>query len=338
VKFPSLRVRMLTLGCLLAFASGVNAQGFDIAKLFPDNTEMAFSFNVKSLLNSSFFQKHFKEEVDKQLKNNAQLQKVMETISFDPMRDLVTVTFTISKFAVTNPGSPPDVDGFAVVRGAFNVEKMNGALGALIAAANAGDRVTTSKFGDYILYEVKDARSGKSFHATIFDKETIFGGTVKEDVTNAIERAIGRKAGTLNNRFTDLMGKARNDNTMWGAILTPSSVKNMVQNSPAPLEVADTIAKLDAQTMNLNIKDNIRFEHTMYMAEEGAASQLKTQMDQLKELAGAFVLSNEQIGAELADIVSSLQVGSNGKKVSLTGDIKAELADKIVKVMKERGR
>jgi len=335
VKFSTPRALLLTLGCLLAFTCSVNAQGADIAKLFPDNTEMAFSFNVKSLLNSTFFQKHFKEELDKAIKNNAQFQKVMETISFDPMRDVTSVTFTVSKFNL-QIGGRPDVEGFAVFRGAFNVEKMNGALGALIAAANAGDKVTTSKYGDFILYEVKDASSGKAFYATIYDKETIFGGTVKEDVTNAIERAIGRKAGTLNNKFSELMAKARNDNTMWGAIITPSSVKDM--SKMAPPEVSDTMSKLDAQTMNLNIKDNIKFEVNMYMSEDGAASQMKTQMDQAKELAGAAVLSNEQIGAELADVVSSLQIGSNGKKVSLTGDIKAELADKIVKIMKERGK
>lgn len=335
MKFSTPKALLLTLGCLLAFTCSVNAQAADIAKLFPDNTEMAFSFNVKSLLNSSFFQKHFKAELDKALKENAQLQKVMETISFEPTRDLTTVTFTISKFNL-QIGGRPDIDGFAVVRGAFNVEKMNGALGALIAAANSGDKVSTEKYGDFILYTVKDANSGKSFYATIYDKETIFGGTVKEDVTNAIERAIGRKTGTLNNKFSELMAKARNDNTMWGAIITPSSVKDM--SKMAPPEVGDTMSKLDAQTMNLNIKDNIKFEVNMFMAEEGAASQMKTQMDQAKELAGAAVLSNEQIGAELADIVSSLQVGSNGKKVSLTGDIKAELLDKVVKIMKDRGK
>ncbi|HMO35687.1 MAG TPA: hypothetical protein PKA06_06565, partial [Gemmatales bacterium] len=203
-----------TLGCLCMLALGVHVQAQekgDIAKLFPDNTEMAFSFNVKSLLSSSFFQKHFKQDLDEAIKNNAQLQRVMETISFDPMRDLTTVTFTISKFNL-RMGGAPDVDGFAVLRGAFNVEKMNGALGALIAAANAGDRVNTSRYGDFVIYEVKDASSGKAFYATIFDKETIFGGTVKEDVTNAIERAIGRKSGTLNNKFAELMSKARNNN------------------------------------------------------------------------------------------------------------------------------
>ncbi|MFO0814703.1 MAG: hypothetical protein U0796_15910 [Gemmatales bacterium] len=321
-------------GLLLAMTLSLHAQGTDIAKLFPDSTEMAFSFNVKSLLGSSFFQKHFKEDFDKQITNNAQLQKLMETIGFDLRKDVTSVTFTVSKF-IAKLGGQPDWDGFAVVKGAFNVEKMTGALGALIAAANQADKVTTSKFGDYLIYEVKDSNSGKTFYGTIFDKETIFGGTTKDDVTNAIERSLGRKAASLNTRFADLMSKARNNNTMWGALVIPASIREMSKMSPNP-EMGDAISKLESQTMNLNIKDDIKFDVSMYMTEDAAATQLKTLMDQAKEMAGAFALSNEQFGSELADLVSSLQVGANGKKVSFSGDIKAELLDKLVKVMKDR--
>lgn len=322
----------LAMGLLLVAACQAQAQKADIAKLFPDNTEMAFSFNIKSVLNSALYQKHFKEDVDKRIKENAQLQKVMESLSFDPLKDITSVTFTSSKFNV-RIGGPPEMEGFMVVKGAFNVEKMNGALGALIAAANQSDRVTTSKYGDYVMYEIKDSSSGKSFYATIFDKETILGGTQKDDVTNAIERAMGRKSGTLNNKFSDLMSKARNDNTMWGAMLIPSSVRDM--SRMAPPEIGDLIGKLETQTMNFNVKDNVKFDVSMYMQDETSAGDMKKQMDNAKELAGAAALSNEQFGSELADLVSSLQIGTNGKKVSIAGDIKAELIDKIVKMMKE---
>ncbi|MFT3880435.1 MAG: hypothetical protein QM703_12330 [Gemmatales bacterium] len=335
MKHTTTRGWLIALGLMLGLSCSVHAQGADIAKLFPDNTEMAFSFNVKSVLNSSLYQKHFKEEVDKRIKENAQLVKMMETLSFDPMKDITSVTFTVSKFNA-KLGGPPEADMFGVIKGAFNVEKLNGALGALIAAANQGDRVTTTKYGDYVLYEIKDTNSGKTLYATIFDKETILGGTVKEDVTNAIERAVGRKTGTMNAKFTELMGKARNDNTMWGAIVIPSSVRDM--SKMAPPEVGDAIAKLETQTMNLNVKDNVKFDVSMYMADKDAAAAMKTLMDQAKDLAGAAALSNDQFGSELADLVSSLQIGANGSKVSLAGDIKAELVDKLVKAAKGAGK
>lgn len=326
---------LIALGLLVGFACTAHAQKGDVAKLFPDNTEMAFSFNIKSVLSSALFQKHFKEDLEKKIKDNSQLLKVMDSLGFDPMKDVTSVTLTVSKF-IAKIGGQPDVDMFVVAKGAFNVEKMNGALGALIAAANQGDRVTTSKYGDFTLYEIKDNNSGKSFYATIFDKETIFGASQKDDVTNAIERAIGRKSGTLNTKFSELMSKARNDNTMWGAMLIPSSVRDM--SKMAPPEVADAIGKLETQTMNFNIKDNIKFDLSMYMQDAGAAGDMKKLMDQAKDLAGAAALSNEQFGSDLADLVSSLQIGSNGKKVSVAGDIKAELADKIIKAIKEQSR
>lgn len=327
---------MLALCMLLGFACTSQAQGVDVTKFFPDNTEMAFSFNVKSVLSSAFFQKHFKEDLDKQIKENTQLQKMMESLGFDPMKDIVSVTFTVSKFNA-RVGGPPEWDGFMVARGTFNVEKLNGALGALIAAANQSDKVATSKYGDFLIYEVKDTNSGKTFYAAIFDKETVFGGTIKEDVTNAIERATGRKTASLNNKFSQLMAKARNDNTMWGAVLIPASVRDMAKMAPNP-DMGEAISKLETQTMSLHVKDNIKFDVSMYMTEDAAANEMKKMMDQLKDIAGAAALANDSIGADLADVVNSLQIGSNGKKVSLSGDIKAELADKIVKALKEKGR
>lgn len=330
------RAWLIALGLMLGLACSVQAQGADIAKLFPDNTEMAFSFNIKSVLNSGIFQKHFKEEVDKKIKENAQLLKMLETVSLDPMKDITSVTFTVSKFIFKQPGSPPDIDMFGVIKGAFNVEKLNGALGALIAAANEGGKVTTSKFGDYVIYEVKDTSSGKTFYGLIYDKETIIGGNVKQDVTNAVERLAGRKTGTLNNKFSELMSKARNDNTMWGAIVIPSSVRDMAKM--APPNVSDVIGKFETQTINLNVKDNVKFDVTMYLQDDEAATAMKGLMDQAKDFAGAAALADENLGSELADLVSSLQIGSNGKKVSLAGDIKAELIDKIVKAMKDRSK
>src|SRR5262245_61407862 len=126
---------LLALGLMALTACSVHAQGADIAKLFPDNTEMAYSFNVKSVLNSGLFQKHFKEDLEKRMKENSQLQKVMDSLGFDPMKDITSVTLTIRNFIVKQPGMPPELEMFGVIKGAFNVEKMNGGLGALIAAA-----------------------------------------------------------------------------------------------------------------------------------------------------------------------------------------------------------
>jgi hypothetical protein len=65
------------------------AQAVDMAKLLPDSTEMAFSLNIKNILTSAIYQKHFKEDVEKRMKENPQLQKVMESLSFDTLKDII---------------------------------------------------------------------------------------------------------------------------------------------------------------------------------------------------------------------------------------------------------
>jgi hypothetical protein len=336
VKVPMLRYAVLTLGIWCCASVAAQAQSKDAAKFFPDNTQMVFSVNVKALLGSSLFQKHFKEDVEKQIKEQPQIQKVVESMGFDPLRDISTVSLTLNKFDVTL-GSEPDVDLFVVIKGNFSTEKMNAAISALIASANQGDRVSSSRYGDFTMFEAKDRR-GKSVHWTIFDKETVFVGNVKNQVTDAIERGLGKKTGTLNSKFAELMGRARAEASFWGAMIMPNSVKELSRMSPNP-DAGEAISKLDSITLKFDVKDNIKFDYSMFLADAGAADKLKTLIDQAREMLGAAALQNEQFGAELGDLVSSIQVASKDNKVSVSGEVKSDLAEKIIKLIKEqRGR
>jgi hypothetical protein len=334
VKLSLLRIAVLTLG-LWCFATVAHAQSKDAVKYFPDNTQMVFSFNVKSLVASGIFQKHIKEDLEKRIKENTQLQQQLDTVNFDPLKDIHSVSLTMNKFDIPAPGANPDVDMFMVIKGAFNVEKINAALGTLIAAANQGDRVSSSKYGEYTLYEVKDRNSNKSFYGILFDKETIFVGNVKEQVTEAIERGLGKKVGTLNSKFAELMGKARSEATFWAAYIMPNSIRDQGRLSPNP-ELGDVVTKMDSQTLRLDIKDNVKFDFQMFLADTAAATKLKELADQAREMVGTFALQNQDIGSDLADLVSSIQVASKDNKVSVSGEVKADFVDKLAKMAKER--
>jgi hypothetical protein len=331
-------VILLTLGLWVLSAEKTSAQSASsIDQLLPDNTEMAFHLNVKSLLNSPVFQKHFKEDVEKHLKENARLQNVMTSLGFDPLKDVISVTATISKFIVPGPGQPPDIDVFVVIKGAFNLEKMNAGLGTLIAAANQGDKVSTSTYGDYTIYEYKDGNSKYSIYATILNKETIIASTQKSQLTDGIERGLGKKSGKLTDKFTSLLNKARNQDTFWGAFLMPTSIKDMARMSPNP-DAGDVMTKFESQTVSFNLRDSLRFAINMNLTDAATAGKLKEMVDQGKEMAGTLALQNEQIGSELADVVGSLQVGQKDKMVSIQGEVKADFVDKLAKMMKERAR
>lgn len=337
MKLPTLRLAVLTLGLLCCSAGAARAQSKDVAKFFPDSTQMVFSVNVKSLLASPIFQKHFKEELEKKIKENEQFHKLLETAGFDLMRDLTHVSVTLNKFDIVFGGAPPDVDMFVVVKGAFNAEKVNSVLGSLIAAANQGDRFSSSRYGDFTLFEGKDPRNGKSFYGTIFDKETVILGNVKQQVTDAIERGLGKKTGALNGKFSELMGRARVDASFWGAILIPKSVKDLTRMAPNA-EAGEVFAKLDSVTLKVDVKDNVKFDYSMFMLDEASAKRLKELIDQAREGLGVAALASEQLGSELGDFVNSIQVASNDKKVSVSGEAKADLVDKAIKMAKERGR
>lgn len=326
----------LALCCALLLWSNTSAQQVPVEKYLPEGTEMAFTCNVKSLMESAAFVKHFKEDLDKRISDNSQLQNLMKSLDFDPRRDINSVTATFSKVAFGGPGQPPEGDFFIVVRGKFNPAKQNAGVGALLAAANLGERVKTGSYGPYTVYEAKMEGSSKTLYATIVDENTALFSSVKQNLEDAIERGLGKKqAANLPDKLKFVMGKVDTKQSFWGCMLIPNSVKEMSRLAPQP-DVGDTMEKMDSQTFNLNLTDGAALALNMYFTDNDAAVKLKGMIEQAKELAGAFALSNERFGAELAALVESLKIDAAGKALTVKAEMKADALDKLVKMMKNQ--
>jgi len=326
-----MKVFLLALGLALAGATAAPAAP-PPEKFLPDNTEMVFCADVRTLLDSPLAKKYLTDEVKKKLTGNEKLSKLMASLNFDPLRDVSQVTVAVAKFQVTGPGAPPEAEAMFIVRGKFDVEKMTAGVGALIAADDNA-KVATSTYGQFTIYERKDG-GGKPMYATILDKDTILAGTSKDFVTDGIERGLGKKTGSLSKEFKGVLAKADTKQPFWLALSIPSSVKDMAKSQPQ----GEVVEKIAAITLGAGVGDSITLSLNLYATDAPTAAQIKAGFMQAKEFMGVMALQQQEFGAELSDLINNLQIAESNNMVSMKAEVKGDLIDKLVKKAKAGGQ
>src|SRR5437773_4758475 len=143
--------RVLLAGlAVAALAWAGRAQAAD-PKYFPPDTEIVVTINVKQILDSELLKgnkdklEQVKEMIKAQLPVDAQAQKHLEQMGFDPFKDLTSVT-------VAMPPSKDPEAMFVIIEGAFTPEKVHAV--AEQVAQDHGDVFKISKVGKYKVFEI----------------------------------------------------------------------------------------------------------------------------------------------------------------------------------------
>ena len=326
---PRLFLTVLALSCLIGVRTPVQAD----EKLLPNDTELVWSFNIKNLMGSQAFNKHFKEMMEKGLRENEQAQKVLTAISMDPMKDLHSITVSLSGLKI-EPGNPrPDMEIFVVVKGNFDTTKIETAIS--LFAADGKNKVSTSQMGSRKVFEFKG--DDRTFFGAFVGKDTAVFADKKERLAAGLDRAEGKSSGAMNKDFARVMGRVDTKRSVWMAAVVPPSVKDLAKLLPRG-EVFD---KIEGAVFSVNVTDGMAMEMSVYTTDKEAAQQIKDFFQEQKENLGPLTLQipDADLGAEVADIISKMKISQNDKTASLSIDIGAGTLEKIVKFAKaQQGR
>jgi hypothetical protein len=319
--------RILVLGLALGLTSAAAAAPPE--KLFPDNTTMLFSVNLKGLVDSPLYQKALKGRLEELMKGNERFTGIMRSMSFDPMKDLSSFTVAIGNFNVDLAGGPPrpDVEAVIILKGNFDIQKVETALEALISAGGR-DRVSVSKLGTRTLFEIKQD-GDRSMFGVFIDKETVALCDSKDNLQIVIDKAEGKKTTKLTKEFETALAKADTRRTVWGAMIMPESIKQLASMAPQ----GAVMEKIESMNFSVNVKENLEIELNAYAADNDSAAEFKKLLDQAKELMGIAALQapDEQDSKDISDFISSLRISNNQKLVSMKGELKGSMIERAVK-------
>jgi hypothetical protein len=180
--------------------TGLIAPAAEFTKLLPDDTSMVFTANVKQIIGSAAFAKHYRKMADDFLKTEP-AQMILKDSGFDPFKDVDRVVFAMGRnmYEATEDPNSNNVsfDGIplGIIQGRFDPAKLHAKLGQLVQQHPG--MLVVHKVGDVKLYEMTQPQ--KAF-AALIDAATIVVGS-RTQVTAALEKAAGKKTAKLQNKL-----------------------------------------------------------------------------------------------------------------------------------------
>jgi hypothetical protein len=315
-----LRNLALTLP-LVALLSAAQARGAEVDKLLPGDTEVLFTMNVRQILDSALVKKYGTEGLKEALKSNEEVQKILESLGFDPFKDLDSIT------SASPSGADPD-KGLAIIHGKFDLAKFK-AKGQE-AAKEHGDIVKITKAGNHAVFEVSLPNQPKPFFVGLVDGTTIVVSPDKEYVANAFDQAAGKKQVTLKNDFEALVKKVDEKQSLWVVAMGSGLVKGPLAANP---QAKMMLGKIETITGGVVVSDEVKADFAINAKNAQDAKDLNEAIDmgimQAKGILGFLAANNKQLGAVLS-MVESMKVKTEGSKVGITAEVSKDAIEKAV--------
>src|SRR5262249_24390909 len=325
-----LRFGRVSLGAvaLAALALSASLHAAD-PKYFPPDTEIVVSINVKQILGSELLKankdklEQFKEMIKSQLPGDAQAQKYLERMGFDPFKDLTSITIAMP------PSTDPDAL-FVIVEGAFNQEKIQGV--AERVAQEHGEVFKIGKVGKYKIYEISPEGEKKVF-ATLLNDNTMVACTSEGAVKAAINRATGGQRADLKKEITSLLQTTSPKQSL-SFVTTGSALVKLAETAPVPNQQAlQSLQSIEGISGAITINKDVQLQLGVSAKDAATAKDFAQKanfgLNMVRLLVNQKVQQDERL-QPVADAVKTLRATSEGSALILRAEMSFENIQKLM--------
>ncbi len=302
---------MLVIGLLVVAAP---ARAAEDAQYFPPDTQAVISLNVKQILSSPLVKKD-QDKIQAGLKNLGEAQGVLESLGFNPLTDLNSLTVAMA-------GASDQEKVTLVARGKFDVAKFTAK--AKEVAKDMPDVLKIHQAGTHSIYEVNTPGQQKPLFVGVMDATTIVAAPQKEQIAEAFDIQSGKKKVTLKKDLVTLLQKAKTSKQSLTLVGLGSALGNEIPYGD----------KIDTISGGITLANNLSVEINIETKDADAAKGLKTLVDeginQGKSLLSLFAMQQKEL-APLTEMLDQLKVEDKGKVVIIKGEVTKEALEKLDK-------
>jgi hypothetical protein len=301
---------------LAALVLAVPARAVQPDPLVPADAELVVNINVRQILDSAVIKKNALDKIKKDIKDNAEVQKLMEATGLDPLKDVDTVVLAVAGL------SKPKF--LLVMHGKFNPEKIHSAVEA---AAKKDDNLKISKEGNLNIYETTKGKD--VFCTTVLDRSTVLLAQEKDYLLKAA-KSDGKAM--ISKGLQGALSRVTGKESIWGAMYLSKELKDTIAKNPMAAQFAN---KMEAITGSLNLADGANFILQIHTADAQAAGQLGKAVEGIKALVALQVKGQPNVPQSVKDIVDNLMVNTKGTSVGISLDVTEEQIEKVIKESKD---
>ena len=309
-------LRLFLLGLLTAWiVQPVSAADRD--QLLPAATDAVLTVNVKSLLSSDVVKKYAEKQIRQDIDKNIGLAITLKAFEFDPFTDLHSITVAVG---VTKPDKP---DVLVIVRGKFDLERLQGVLDQL--AKSAPDKGGVSEHGKFKIYQSKEGE--QPGYGCVIDAQTLVLSQNKALVEKAIDQSQDKEQVELKKELQTLLEEVDGKQTAWLVVAGTEPVKEAVRQNPDGKAIAD---KLEGAVAGLTVKDGLRLELTLVTSDPAAVKTAQEELEKGKQALQSAVESLPDYGPILVELLKGVTLTADGGKFKLRSEVSGEVIERVI--------
>jgi hypothetical protein len=288
-------------------------------KYLPDDADAVVVVNVKQLLGSELYTKHYKKLVDDFL-TSGPAAPLLKELGVDPLKDVDRIYGIATRSSYKLSTEFKEEGPVALLEGRFDA-------GKLVAAAEkaAKEHPAILKLhvqGDARIVEYtppSNTPAGPAGYAVVLDRNHVFFSPRRADVDAALEKAAAKKKTALANKTFASLFRKLNDSDSLGVAASGDAKTNKVviipMDKPPEPKIATVSDLGGVQTMLISIR--VESEATIKSALAFKDKDAAVKMDKTIEEGLKLAVQNLEKSKEFAALVKALK----GVKTSVKGEV-----------------
>jgi hypothetical protein len=304
------------IGSVVFVLSGAVAtcQAADVDPYLPDGSEMVLAVNVRQLFDSALVQKHFAEALRRYLETEPHWREVQKALAIDLSKD-------VTSFVIAGPAPPREGKGLAIVRGKFDVPKLQAAADAY--ANKQPDALAIHKSGTRLIYQFKNSTA--PVFAAFLDDGTLALAPARDALDDAIARKDGKKLASLGKDLQALIADTDGRQTLWLVALATPELKRELGNSPQTEKLFASLVHLKG---GLTLTDGAQLDFVIQTKGAKTAGEVRQFVEGIKSILSLAAMDRKDNAPLLMKLVGAIKIASTKEAVTIKGSVTKDEIEK----------
>lgn len=319
--------------CALGVLVSATAAQAQATKLLPNDTELVVTVNIQQILKSDVAKANkllidlAKGKISETLEDKG-LDQWFKKADFDIFKDLSSMTFAM-------PAGRPPEEGFIVLEGKFNADKIEEA--ALEAGKEAGGGLKVIMIAGVKAFEVTP-QDEKTMYVGILNKKTMIACASKKDFEEAVARSKGTKKANFKSDVVKNLLSTINDKQSISMVATSEVLAKLSENNPqadnAQAKAAlEGLKKVDGFSLAVTIQKDVDFQVDINAKDDKTAKEFANIANVGVALAKAKLTEQAKDNTQLApvlDVVNTIRATTEGSNLLIRGQISFDTLEKLL--------
>jgi hypothetical protein len=291
-----------------------NVPAANVDPYLPDGSEMVLVVNVRQLFESPLIQKHFAEALRRYLETEPHWRELQKALPIDLTKD-------VSSMVLAGPTPPREGKGLAIVRGKFDVPKLQAAAEAY--AGKQADALAIHKSGNRLIYQFKNSTAAT--FAAFLDDGTLALAPSREALDDAIARKDGKKQASPRKDLESLITDADGRQTLWFVALATPELKREFGTSPQTEKLFASLVHLKG---GLTLTDGAQLDFVIQTKDAKTAGEIRQFVEGMKSILSLAAMDSKENAPLLTKLVGAIKIASAKEAVTIKGSVTKDEIEK----------